>query len=70
MDLEPISEYVSGVASGRQYSAELRHLPEGPWYIEVIHVESLPPLKDSDRTWPNRDEAAQAANQLVAALAH
>jgi hypothetical protein len=68
MDIEPISEYVAGEAGGRQYSAELRHLPGGPWYIEVIHVEALAPLKGSDKTWPSREEAAQAAHQLVAAL--
>ena len=69
---EPIEQYVPGVANGRHYMARLCHLPGGPWYIDVIHVESLPPLHDSDshRTWLTRDEAAQAADQLVANLAH
>ncbi len=65
---EPIEEYVPGVASGRHYMAKLCHFPDGPWYIEVVHVESLPPLHDSDRTWPTRDEAAKAADKLVADL--
>ena len=67
---EPIEEYVPGVANGRNYMVRLCHFPDGPWYIDVIHVESLPPLHDGDRTWPTRDEAVQAANQLVASLAH
>ena len=67
---EPIEEYVPGVANRRHYMARLCHLPDGPWYIDVIHVESLPPLHDTDRAWPTRDEAAQAAEQLVANLAH
>ena len=67
---EPIEEYVPGVANGRNYMARLCHLPDGPWYIDVIHVESLPPLHDSDRTWPTREEAVQAADKLVAHLAH
>jgi hypothetical protein len=66
---EPIEEYVPGVASGRHYMAKLCHTPGGPWYIEIIHVESLPPLFDHDRTWPTRDEAIQAANTLVAVKA-
>jgi hypothetical protein len=69
-DPEPIEEYVPGVANGRNYMARLCHLPDGPWYIDVIHIESLPPLHDSDGTWPTRDEAVQAANKLVANLAH
>ena len=67
---EPIEEYVPGVANGRNYMARLCHLPDGPWYIDVIHVESLPPLHDSDRTWLTRAEAVQAADKLVADLAH
>ena len=67
---EPIEEYVPGVANGRNYMARLCHLPYGPWYIDVIHVESLPPLHASDRTWPTREEAVQAADKLVAHLAH
>lgn len=68
---EPIEEYVPGVANGRHYMARLCHLPDGPWYIDVVHIESLPPLHDSDdRTWPTREEAVQAANMLVANLGH
>ncbi|MFI5445400.1 hypothetical protein [Polaromonas sp. UC242_47] len=67
---EPIEEYVPGVASGRHYMAKLCHLPDGPWYIAVIHVESLAPLQGSDKTWPTRDEAVQAADVLVANLGH
>jgi hypothetical protein len=69
-EAEPIEEYVPGVANGRHYMARLCHLPDGPWYIDVVHVESLPPLHDSDRTWPTRAEAVQAADKLVADLAH
>lgn len=67
---EPIEEYVPGVANGRNYMARLCHLPDGPWYIAVIHVESLPTLHDNDRIWPTRAEAVQAADKLVASLAH
>ncbi|WP_431096287.1 hypothetical protein [Polaromonas aquatica] len=68
---EPIEEYVPGVANGRNYMARLCHLPGGPWYIDVVHVESLPPLHDNDdRTWPTRDEAVRAAEKLVANLGH
>jgi hypothetical protein len=67
----PIEEYLPGIANGRHYMARLCHLPDGPWYIDVVHVESLPPLHDSDdRTWATRDEAVQAANKLVANLGH
>ena len=69
-EAEPIEEYVPGVANGQNYMARLCHRPDGPWYIDVIHVESLAPLHDSDRTWPTRDEAVQAAYKLVASLAH
>lgn len=69
-EAEPIEEYVPGVANGKHYMAKLRHLPDGPWYIDVIHVESLPPLHNSDRTWPTREEAVQAVDKLVADLAH
>lgn len=68
--IEPIEEYVPGMAGGRQYMARLCHLPDGPWYVDVIHVESLPPLHDKDRTWPTRAEAVLAADKLVAALGH
>ena len=66
---EPVEKYVPGVANGRNYMARLCHLPGAPWYIDVIHVESLPPLHDSGGTWLTSDEAAQAANKLVASLA-
>ena len=66
---EPIDEYVPGVANGRNYMARLSHLPDGPWHIDVIHVESMAPLHDSDRNWPTREEAVRAADQLVAGLA-
>ena len=69
-EAEPIEEYVPGAANGRNYMARLCHLPGGPWYIDVIHVESLAPLHDTDRTWLTRDEAVQAADKLVASLAH
>lgn len=67
---ESVEEYVPGIAGGRHYMARLCHFPDGPWYIAVIHVESLPPLHDSDRTWPTREEAVQAADKLVADLGH
>jgi hypothetical protein len=67
---EPLEEYVPGVAGGRHYMAQLCHAPDGPWYIAVIHVESLPPVHDSGRTWPTREEAVQAADKLVADLGH
>lgn len=69
-EAEPIEEYVPGVASGRNYMAKLCHFPDGPWYIEVIHVESLPPIHASDRTWLTRVEAVQAADKLVADISH
>jgi len=70
-EAEPIEEYVPGLANGRHYMARLCHLPDGPWYIDVVHVESLPPLHDdSGSTWPTRAEAVQAADKLVADLAH
>lgn len=67
---EPIEEYVPGVAGGRHYMARLCHLPDGPWSIDVIHIESLPPLHGTASTWPTREEAIQAADKLVAALGH
>ncbi|BDT67227.1 hypothetical protein os1_14020 [Comamonadaceae bacterium OS-1] len=67
---EPLEEYVPGVANGRHYMAKLSYQVGGPWSIEVVHVEGLPPLGDSDKSWPTRDEAVQAAQAMVAALAH
>jgi hypothetical protein len=67
---EPIEEYVPGVAGGRHYMARLCQLPDGPWSIDVIHIESLPPLHGPGSTWPTREEAVQAADRLVAALGH
>jgi hypothetical protein len=67
---EPIEEYVPGVAGGRHYMARLCHLPDGPWSIDVIHIESLPPVRGGDSTWSTRGEAVQAADKLVAALGH
>jgi hypothetical protein len=67
---EPIEEYVPGIANGRHYMAKLCHLPDRPWYIDVIHIESLAPLHGGDTTWATREEAVQAADKLVAALAH
>ena len=66
---ELIEQYVPGVAGGRHYMARLCQLPEGLWRIDVIHVESLAPVHGSDTTWTTREEAAQAADKLVAALA-
>ena len=66
---EPIEEYVPGVANGRHYMARLSHLPDGPWRIDVIHMESLAPLHGSDATWTTREEAVHAADKRVAALA-
>ena len=65
-----LEEYVPGVANGHHYMAKLRHFAEGPWSIDVIHVEGLPPLSESDKSWPTRDQAVQAAHALVAAVAH
>lgn len=67
---EYLEEYVPGVANGRHYMAKLCHFAEGPWSIEVIHVEGVPPLSDSDKNWPTRAEAVHAAEKLVSALAH
>jgi hypothetical protein len=67
---EPIEEYVPGVAGGRHYMARLCHLPGGPWSVDLIHVESLPPVHGTGSTWPTREEAVQAADRLVAALGH
>jgi hypothetical protein len=66
---ESKEEYVPGLANGRHYMAKLCHFVGGSWSIELIHVEGLPPLGDSDKNWPTRDEAVQAANEMVAALA-
>ena len=67
---EPIEEYLPGAANGRNYMAKLCRFAEGPWFIEVIHVEGMPPLGGGERTWPTRDEAMQAADKMVADLAH
>lgn len=67
---KPLEEYVPGVANGRHYMAKLCCFADGPWSIEVIHVEGLPPLSDGDRKWSTRAEAVQAVDQLVVALAH
>ncbi|MDP3228472.1 MAG: hypothetical protein Q8N13_10920 [Acidovorax sp.] len=67
---EPIEEYVPGVAGGRHYMARLCHLPDSPWSIAVIHIESLPPLHGTGSTWPTREEAVQAADKLVAGFGH
>ncbi|WP_394788488.1 hypothetical protein [Rhodoferax sp.] len=67
---EPIEEYIPGVVNSRNYMAKLCRVADGPWYIDVVHVEGLPPLSDNGRTWPTREGAAQAAEKLVADLAH
>lgn len=43
--------------------------PDGLWRIDVIHVESLSPVHGSDTTWTTPEEAAQAADKLVGAIA-
>lgn len=65
-----LEEYIPGVANGHHYMAKLCRFADGPWTIEVIHVEGLPPLSPGDGSWPTREEALQAADKLVAALAH
>jgi len=67
---EPIEEYVPGTANGRNFMAKLCRVGDGPLFIDLVHVEGLAPLSDSGRTWPTREEAAEAAEKLVAALAH
>ncbi len=67
---EPIEEYVPGIAGGRHYMARLLHLPGGSWSIDLIHIESLPPLHGTGSTWPTREEAVQAADKQVAELGH
>jgi len=66
---ELIEEYVPGAANGHNYMVKLCHFPDGPWSIELVHVEGKPPLSGSDRVWPTRSEALQAAGTLVAGLA-
>ena len=66
---EPIEEFVPGVANGRNYMARLCHFSDGLWRIDVIHVEARPLLRGSETTWVTREEAVQAADKLVAALA-
>lgn len=66
---QPLEEFVPGVANGRHYMAKLCHFAAGPWSLEVIHVEGLPPLSDMVGSWPSRADAVQAADKLVAALA-
>jgi hypothetical protein len=67
---ETTEHYVPGTANGHHYMARLCRAGDGPWTIDIVHVEGLPPLADSGRHWPTREAAAQAAEQLVAALAH
>nr|WP_315426357.1 hypothetical protein [uncultured Albidiferax sp.] len=66
---KPIEEYVPGVANGRNFMAKLCRVGDGPWTIDLVHVEGLAPLHDTGRSWPSRADALQAAEQLVAALA-
>ena len=66
---ELIEQYVPGVAGGRHYMARVCQWPDGLWRIDVIHVESLAPVHGSDTTWATREEAAQAADKLVGAIA-
>ncbi len=66
----PVEAYVPGAANGRNFMAKLCRVGDGPWTIEIVHVEGLAPLNGSGGSWPTREEAAQAAEQLVAALAH
>ena len=66
---ELIEQYVPGVAGGRHYMARLCKWPDGLWRIDVIHVESLAPVHGSDTTWTTPEEAAQAADKLVGAIA-
>jgi len=69
-EIEPTEEYVPGVANGRNFMAKLTRVGDGPWSIDVVHVEGLAPLHDTGRNWPTQEEAVLAATQLVAALAH
>ena len=66
---ELIEQYVPGVAGGRHYMVRLCQLPDGLWRIDIIHVESLAPVHGSDTTWTTPEEAAQAADKLVGAIA-
>lgn len=66
---ELLEEYVPGTANGLNYMAKLCHFADGPWHIEVVHVEGQAPLTDTDRSWPTREQAAQAAAKMVADLA-
>ena len=63
-------EFVPGIANGRNYMAQLCQAADGSWSIEVIHVEAVPPREAAGASWPTQKEAAQAAERLVAALAH
>lgn len=67
---EPVEEYVPGIAGGKNYMARLCRFENSPWFIDAIHIEGLPPLGNPDKTWPTRDEAAAAAEAMVAALSH
>ncbi|MDB5896330.1 MAG: hypothetical protein JWQ88_3861 [Rhodoferax sp.] len=67
---ETTEEYVPGAVNGRHFMARLCRVGDGPWTIDVVHVEGLAPLSDAGHSWPTRDEAVQAAERLVAALAH
>ncbi|APW38852.1 hypothetical protein RD110_17915 [Rhodoferax koreense] len=67
---ETIEAYVPGMANGRNFMARLCRVGDGPWTIDVVHVEGLAPLAGNGQSWSTRDEAAQAAEHMVAALAH
>lgn len=67
---ETVEAYVPGVANGRNFMARLCRVGDGPWTIDIVHVEGQAPLSDTGRSWPTREEAANAAELLVAALAH
>lgn len=67
---EQTEEYVPGTASGLNFMARLCRVGDGPWTIDVVHIEGRAPLHGSEESWPTKAEAAAAATQMVAALAH
>jgi hypothetical protein len=63
-------EYVPGTANGLNFMARLTRVGDGPWSVDVVHIEGRAPLHGAEGTWATKAEATAAATQMVAALAH
>ncbi len=69
-EVEVTEEYVPGLTHGLNYMARLCRVGDGPWRVDVVHIEGRAPLHGGEASWPTKAEAAAAATQMVAALAH